>query len=259
MTTKSETFWQQYKAYRRRVWRRALSDTRATLGLNKTTAWISLITVISWSALWIFFKWTWSELTGQIVPVIAFVIAMIAVGFLILIGRLAAAPVRIDQEQRQAIELARTSGITISQLRGHGDNIQSTYGSPDSWFVLIRDLIIVNRSERDEVVSLTLWWPLRSGEVTFSPQTTPPPNVGQISLITGAENIPARRSITGSLLFKILKTTVPDISVPFLIIIVTSQLTGIERAFNSLTFTEVMKPYPRTLEELNRDLASSKR
>ena len=254
-----ETFWRLYKAYHKRVWLRALSDTRAILGINKTTFWIAATTIISWLALWLLFKWTWTQLSGEIIPVLTVVIATIAIGFLILMARLMAAPVLIDQEQRRAIELARTSGITISQLRGHGDNIQSTYGSSDSWLVLIRDLIIVNRSERDEVVSLTLWWPLKSGAVTFSPQTTPPPNVGSISLITGAENIPARRSVTGSLLFKILRTTVPDISVPFLIIIVTSQLTGIERAFNSLDFTEVMKPYPRTLEELNQQLASSKR
>ena len=154
--------------------------------------------------------------------------------------------------------LARISDITISQLRGHGDNIQSTYGSSDSWLVLIRDLILVNRSERDEVVSLKLWWPLNNDAVIFSPQTAPPPNIGHVSLLTGAENIPPRRSVTGSLLFKIPRSTVPHISAPFLIIMVTSQLTGIERAFNSLTFTEVMKPYPRTIEELNRQLASSK-
>lgn len=155
-------------------------------------------------------------------------------------------------------KLAKTSDITLSQLRGHGDNIQSTYGSSDSWLVLIRDLIVVNRSERDEVVSLKLWWPLNNDEVVFSPQTAPPPSIGKVSLLTGAENVPPRRSITGSLLFKIPRSTVPHISAPFCIIMVTSQLTGAERAFNSLTFTEVMKPYPRTIEELNRQLASSK-
>jgi len=207
--------------------------------------------------LWLLFKWNWTELTGEIIPVLAVVVGTIMIGFLILIARLIAAPVFIDQEQGLAIELARTSGITISQLRGHGDNIQTIYGSSDSWLVLIRDLLIVNRSERDEVVSLTLCWPLKSGAVTFSPQRTLPPNERQIPLITGAENIPARRGLTGNLLFKIPKTTVPDISVPFFIIIVTSQLTGIERAFNSLDFTEVIKPYPRTLEELNQQRGSS--
>lgn len=154
-------------------------------------------------------------------------------------------------------KLARTSEIAISQLRGHGDNLYSTYSSRDLLFVLIRDLILVNRSERDEVVSLKLWLPLNNSEVVFSPQTEPLPNVAHGPLLTVAENIPARRSVTGSLLFKIPRTTVPNISAPFLIIMVTSQLTGIQRAFNSLTFTEVKKPYPGTIEELNRQLASS--
>ena len=159
-------------------------------------------------------------------------------------------------------KVARTSDITLSQLRGHGDNIQAIWGSSDSWLVLIRDLILVNRGERDEVLSLKLCWPLNNDVLVFSPQTalppTRPPNIGDVSLLTGAEDIPARRSVRGSLLFKIPRSTVPEMSPPFLIVLVTSQLTGIERAFNSLTFTEVTKPYPRTLEDLNRQLASSK-
>jgi len=229
-------------------------DTESLLGLNKTTIWIILITVIGWLALWFLFKWPWGELTGQIIPAIAFVIAMIVAGVLILLGRLMAAPVFIDQEQQRTIELARTSDITLSQLRGHGDNIQTIYGSSDSWLVLLRDLILLNRNERDEVVSLKLWWPLTNDGVVFSPQTAAPPaspNIGQVSLLKGVENIPARRSATGSLLFQIPRSTAPDIAVSFFIIIVTSQLSGIENAFNSLTFTEVRKPYPRTIEELN--------
>ena len=154
-------------------------------------------------------------------------------------------------------KLVRTPDITISQSRGHGDNLQSIGGDSNSWFVLIRDLILVNHSERAEVVSLKLWWPLNTHSVTFSSQTVPPAKLGHISLLTGAENIPPRSSITGSLLFKIPKSTVPHFSPEFLIIMVKSQLTGIERAFNSLNFTEVVKPYPRTLDELNRQLVSS--
>jgi hypothetical protein len=259
MATKSKTFWQQYKAYRARVWRRALSDTGSLLGLNKTTIWIILITVTGWLALWFLFKWPWGQLTGQIIPAIAFVIAMIVVGVLILLGRLMAAPVFIDQEQQRAIELPRTPDITLSQLRGHGENIQTIYGTSDSWLVLLRDLILLNRNERDEVVSLKLWWPLKNDAVVFSPQTAPPvsPNIGQVSLLKGVENIPPRRSATGSLLFQIPRSTAPDISVSFFIIIVTSRLSGIECAFNSLTFTEVRKPYPRSIAELNPQLASN--
>lgn len=139
--------------------------------------------------------------------------------------------------------------IAITQLKGHGDNIQTISRSTDSWHVLIRDLTVVNNTERDEVVSLKLWWPLNNGAVTFTPQRDRPPNnIPPMRLLNRVENIPARKSITGSLLFKILVSTVPEISAPFFIIIVKSELTGIERAFNSLSFTEVMKPYPRTLK-----------
>src|SRR5438034_8875158 len=100
----AETFWQQYKAYRGRVWRRALFDTWGILGLNKNTVFICLITVTSWLALWLLFKWTWGDLEGQIVPVAAFAIATIIVGLVILVCRVIAAPVLIDQEQRRAIE-----------------------------------------------------------------------------------------------------------------------------------------------------------
>ena len=80
--------------------------------------------------------------------------------------------------------------------------------------------------------------PNNSGLV-FSPQITLPPDIdiGQVSLLKGVENIPA----TGSLLFKIPRSTISDISASFFIITITNQLTGIERAFNSLTFTEVIE------------------
>jgi hypothetical protein len=150
------------------------------------------------------------------------------------------------------------SDISISQIRGHGTNLVSTYISPDSWFVLVRDLLIVNRSERDEVVSLDLWWPLQNGgSLTVSPQTTPPPELAAVSLLTGAENVPARKSVMGNFLFKLPKSTVPQISALLLILLVKSQLTGIERAFNSLDFAEVKKPYPCNIEELNQQRASS--
>ena len=55
------------------------------------------------------------------------------------------------------------------------------------------------------------------------------------------------------------KDATPSRSNPgFFIIIVTSQLTGIERAFNTISFTEVTKPYPRTIDELNGQLALHK-
>jgi hypothetical protein len=148
-------------------------------------------------------------------------------------------------------------GIIISQARGHGDNLQSTYRSRDLIFVLLRDLTIVNRSENDDVVSLKLWLPLNNSGVVFSPQTDPPPNISHGSVLSASENIPSRRAVSGSLFFRIQRTTVPDIAAPFLIIIVTSQLTGVERAINSLDFAEVKKPYPRTLEELNQQRAST--
>jgi hypothetical protein len=72
-----ETFWQLFKAYHKRVWLRALSDTRAILGINKTTFWIAATTIISWLALWLLFKWTWTELSGEIIPVLAVLIATI--------------------------------------------------------------------------------------------------------------------------------------------------------------------------------------
>jgi hypothetical protein len=61
-------------------------------------------------------------------------------------------------------------GIIISQARGHGDNLQSTYRSRDLIFVLLRDLTIVNRSENDDVVSLKLWLPLNNSGVVFLPR-----------------------------------------------------------------------------------------
>jgi hypothetical protein len=72
-------------------------------------------------------------------------------------------------------KLAKTSDITIQQVRGHEDNIQSTYSTADSWFVLIRNLAVVNHSDKDDVVSIKLCWLLnRKNVLDFSPQTTRP-------------------------------------------------------------------------------------
>lgn len=154
---------------------------------------------------------------------------------------------RLGKKQQAS---AKLSDITITQLTGHGDNIQTVYRSTDSWLVLIRDITVVNNTERDEVVSLRLWWPLNNGAVTFTPQKEHPQKIPRTRLLKRVENIAARESITGSLLFKLPRSTVPEISDPFFILIVTSQLTGRECAFNSLSFTEVKKPYPLTLDEL---------
>ena len=153
----------------------------------------------------------------------------------------------------------RTFDIIISQPRGHGDELSSAHGGEDSWLVLIRDLTVVNRSGRDEVVSLKLWWSLGNNDVVFSPQKDPTPNRVLGKLLNTVENISALGSVTGTLLFKLPKSTVPNLSNSgFYIIIVRSQLTGIERAFNTLSFTEVIKPYPRTIQELNSQLGLHK-
>ncbi len=121
-------FWQLLKAYYKRVWSRALSDTTAILGVNKATFWLVVTTLVAWWVLWRFFHWNWSQLSEEISTGIAAAIAVIGVGFLIFMFRLIAAPVFIDQEQRRAIKLATKSGLFLSQPRGHADNIHSEYG-----------------------------------------------------------------------------------------------------------------------------------
>jgi len=233
---------------------RALSDTRSRLGLNATTAWIAIITVLGWAALRLIFKWNWTQVSEEIITAAAFVLAMIMIGILILIGELTVAPVRIDEELRRAI---RAPAVSVRQRPGLGDNIQSRYSTADSVIVIIRDLIIVNQDDRDDVVSLKLWVPVNNSEVTFSPQAGPPPapppgiNIEPVpTLLKGVENIPARRAATGSVWFKVPKNTVLRMPELFTLSI-TSELSGITRAFNSLDLTEVSMPYPRTIEELN--------
>jgi hypothetical protein len=108
--------------------------------------------------------------------------AMIGVGCLILSVQRMAAPIRIYHEQKTAIEHAAASDIMISQVKGYGDNIASVFGTQDFWLVLIRELIVINRGERDQIVSLNLWLPLAHDGVTLSPQVDPPTNPGKISL-----------------------------------------------------------------------------
>jgi hypothetical protein len=250
-------FWQLLKTYYKRVWSRALSDTAATLGVNKTTFWLVVTTLVAWWILWRFFHWNWSQLSEEISTGIAAGIAITGVGLLIFMFRVIAAPVFIDQEQRRAIDLATKSGLFLSQPRGHVDNIHSVYGDSDPRLVVIRDVIVVNRSDKDEVVTLKLWLPLNKDGLLFSPQTTlPSRDIGHVSLLKAVENIPARQSATGDLLFKIPRNSIPNIPASFFIIIVTSQVTGIEHAVNTMNFTEVKKPYPRNLDELNEQLAS---
>jgi hypothetical protein len=250
-------FWQLFKGYYKRVWSRALSDTTAILGVNKTTFWLFITTLVAWWILWRFFHWNWAQLSEEITTGIAAAVAIIGVGLLIFMFRLIAAPVLIDEEQRWAIDRATKSGLFLSQPRGHGDNIHSVYDDSDPRIVVIRDVIVVNRSDKDEVVSLKLWLPLNHNGLLFSPQTTlPSKDIGHVSLLKAVENIPARQSAPGDLLFKITRNSVPNISPSFFIIIVTSQLTGIEHAVNTMNFTEVKKPYPRNLDELNEQLAS---
>jgi len=163
----------------------------------------------------------------------------------------------IDQEQRRTIDLASKSDLSLSQPRGHGDNIHSVYSDSDPRLVVIRDVVIVNRSDRDDVVTLKLWLPLDKEGLLFSPQTKlPSRDIGQVSLLKAVENIPSRKSVSGDLLFSIPRNSIPNISSAFFIITATSQLTGIEHAFNTLDFTEVTKPYPRDIDELNEQLAS---
>lgn len=123
---------------------------------------------------------------------------------------------------------------------------------------MIHDLVVVNNSERDEVVSVQLWWPNQTDGVMFSPQTDPPPNIPHGPLLNRIENIPARRALTGSLFFRIPTCNLPPYLEPFFVILVKSQLTGIQCAFNTLDFTEVTKPYPRTLDELDQRHTSAK-
>jgi hypothetical protein len=118
-------FWQLFKAYYKRVWSRALSDTMATLGINKATFWLVVTTLIAWWVLWRLFHWNWSQLSEEISTGIAAAVAVIGVGFLIFTFRLIAAPVFMDQEQRRTIDLATKSGLFLSQPTGHGDNIHS--------------------------------------------------------------------------------------------------------------------------------------
>jgi len=160
--------------------------------------------------------------------------------------------------ERQLSKPAGTSfDIAISQPRGHGDNLHSVYGDSDPRLVVIRNLTVVNRSEKGDVVALKLWLPLNNDGLLFSPQTTlPSRDIGEVSLLKAIENIPARQSATGDLLFMIPRNSIRNISAFFFVITVTSQLTGIEHAVNTLTFTEVKKPYPRNLDELNKQLAS---
>lgn len=161
--------------------------------------------------------------------------------------------------------LARTSDIRISQLTGVQKNVRSMYQNPQEGYILIRDVVLVNNSDKDDVVSLQLRWRLESNHVLhFSPETTAPENVwtrlnmGTIPLLNGAENIPSRRSITGSLLFRIPTYALPNISaLPFFVLSVTSQLSEVTHAYNTLDFTEVMEPYPRTFEELSDQAKSS--
>jgi hypothetical protein len=247
--------------YLQKIFSLAFSQTLQAFGLTTVTLFLGAASL----GLGVFFHWYirgWPEASEEVA---IFIMYSVAPTLLLIVGVFMwnffwYSPYTLNAQLSE--KLARTSDITLSQLRGHGDNTQAIWTSSDSWLALIRDLILVNRDERDEVVSLKLCWPLNNDMLFFSPQTALPPalppNIGHVSLLTGVENIPARRSVPGSLLFKIPRSTVPHFSPPFLIIMVTSQLTGIERAFNSLTFTEVMKPYPRTLEELNRQLASFK-
>jgi len=160
--------------------------------------------------------------------------------------------------ERQLSKPAGTSfDITISQPRGHGDNLHSVYGDSDPRLVVIRGVTVVNRSDKDDVVALKLWLPLNNDGLLFSPQTTlPSRDIGQVSLLKAVENIPARQSATGDLLFMIPRNSIQNISASFFVIIVTSQLTGVEYGVNTLTFTEVKKPYPRNLDELNKQLTS---
>ena len=74
------------------------------MGLNATTAWIAIITVLGWAALRLIFKWNWTQVSEEIITAAAFVLAMIMIGILILIGELTVAPVRIDEELRRAIQ-----------------------------------------------------------------------------------------------------------------------------------------------------------
>jgi hypothetical protein len=246
--------------YLQNIFSLAFRDTLRAFGLTTSTLFLGAVSL----GLGVFIHWYakgWPEASEEVAIFIMYSFAptLLLVGGVFIWNFLWYGPYTLHAQLSE--KLARTSDITLSQLRGHGDNIQTIYGTSDSWLVLIRDLILLNRNERDEVVSLKLWWPLKNDGVVFSPQTAAPPaspNIGQVSLLKGVENIPARRSATGSLLFQIPRSTAPDISVSFFIIIVTSRLSGIECAFNSLTFTEVRKPYPRTIEELNRQLASSK-
>jgi hypothetical protein len=76
-------------------------------------------------------------------------------------------------------------------------------------------------------------------------------HLGSGPFLRAVENIAARSAVIGTAIFETPKSTVPRVPSDFYILLIMSQLTGTERAFNTLDFAEVTKPYPRTLEELN--------
>jgi hypothetical protein len=269
METPPKTFWQLYKDYRKRVWSRALSDTWAVLGINKTTALLVATTILSWMALWLLFKWKWDQLSGEITPALTMVMATIAIGFLILLVKLKAAPVLIDREQQKVIELTKALNFTLTQSAGYRDNIANSYETSDLRLVLIKHLVLTNNQDKNESLSLQLWCPQKRGGVFLSPQTASQLTPEQIKalrldedkdeepFLKRVENISPRSSLLGKLLFKMEKLPLSNIPNPLLTIVVTSQLNGAERAFNVNPFTHVTKPYPRTIEELNQHLAST--
>jgi hypothetical protein len=62
------------------------------------------LTVISWIVLWQIFKWSWQELSSEILPPVALGIVVLVVGVIFLGLRLKITPALIDQEQRDKID-----------------------------------------------------------------------------------------------------------------------------------------------------------
>ena len=98
-------FWRVYKAYRKRIWSRAFLDTLGIFGFNRATALLGGLTVISWVVLWQIFKWSWRELSSEILPAVALGVVVVGVGVIFLGLRLKITPALIDREQRDKIAL----------------------------------------------------------------------------------------------------------------------------------------------------------
>lgn len=104
MRVLSWEFIQSWKAYSKSVWCRAWFDTLEIFGFNLPTFFTAVLACLSWLVLWKVFGWGWAELSGEVVPTLAFLIVLLVVCAAIFFMRLLVAPVLIDKQQRERID-----------------------------------------------------------------------------------------------------------------------------------------------------------